>query len=110
MSYLKFLNLVQAIRELPSFPAIDPVEERVLNLLATAWQAGQQISVVEAMNTLTEMSPSTVHRRLKLLRKKGLIQLDEDGDDNRIKYIASTPLALRYFKKLDECLEMAQKT
>jgi hypothetical protein len=27
-TYLRFLNLVQAIREIPTFPVMDPVEER----------------------------------------------------------------------------------
>ena len=26
-TYLRFLSLVQAIREIPTFPAMDPVEE-----------------------------------------------------------------------------------
>lgn len=34
LCYLKFLNLIEAIRETPTFPALDPVEERLLNLLA----------------------------------------------------------------------------
>lgn len=54
IAYLKFLNLVQALREMPAFPSIDPIEERLLNQLATAWHLGKKITVLEAM----AMSPN----------------------------------------------------
>ena len=40
-TYLKFLQLVQSLRNLPDFVLLDPVEERLLHLFATVWQAGQ---------------------------------------------------------------------
>ena len=64
-AYLKFLNLVQALREMPSFPVIDATEERLLHQLETAWVAGKQVTVLEAMKLDAETSPATVHRRLK---------------------------------------------
>ena len=33
LHYIKFLNFVQAVK----FPALDPIEERLLNYLAAAW-------------------------------------------------------------------------
>jgi len=107
MSYLKFLNLVKAIRTLPSFPGIDPVEEQLLNHLAVQWSKGTLVSVVETMNILTDQSPSTVHRRIKSLRKKGYIGFQENAEDNRVKYIVPTALSTKYFKKMEECLVAA---
>ena len=107
LTYLKFLNLVQAVRALPSFPAMDAVEERLLNMLAAAWQTGRQITVLEAMDLSHEISPATIHRRLKTLREKGLIALDTDRIDSRVKYVVPTPLANKYFSKLSECLAKA---
>ena len=107
MSYLNFLNLVDAVRQLPSYPAMDSTEVRLLNSLAVIWHEGKKISVLEAMNMLADVSPSSVHRRLKTLRAKGFIKLQEDEFDNRIKYIVSTPLAHKYFNKMNECLVKA---
>ncbi|MCX7239169.1 MAG: hypothetical protein NTU86_01870 [Burkholderiales bacterium] len=89
MSYLKFLNLAQAIRSLPSFPSMDSCEEVLLNTLARKWDAGQQVTVVEAMNMLPDTSPSTVHRRLKTLRKKKFIALEGD------QIVGARPIFLR---------------
>jgi hypothetical protein len=47
--YLRFLNLARAVRELPDFPALDPVEERLLNEFAAAWQQDRPLTVLQAM-------------------------------------------------------------
>ena len=104
LAYMKFLHLSQAVNELPQFPSLDPTEERLLNYFASAWFSGKKLTVLETMNRTPEISPSTVHRRLKTLRKKGFINLDVDQIDNRIKYIVHTDLTNRYFAHLGQCL------
>lgn len=106
-TYLRFLNLVQAIRKLPDFPELDPVEERLLNLFAAVWHSGKQITVLQAMGMSTDVSSTTAHRRLKSLRKKGVITLVADESDNRIKYVQPTSVADQYFSQLGQCLNQA---
>lgn len=107
-TYLRFLNLVQGIRSLPDFPELDPVEERLLNLFAAVWHGGKQITVLQAMGMSTDVSSTTAHRRLKSLRKKGVITLVPDESDNRIKYVQPTPVANQYFSQLGQCLDQAR--
>ena len=109
LCYFKFLNLIEAIREIPTFPAMDPVEERLLNLLAATWHIGKRVSVLEAMGLSTEISATTAHRRLKTLRGKGMIALDADKSDTRIKYVVATELANSYFSTLGQALNKAQQ-
>ncbi len=106
--YLKFLQLVQAVRQLPDFPALDPVEERLLNLFATVWQTEQKITVLQAMGMSSDVSSTTAHRRLKSLRQKGVLTLVPDQVDNRIKYVMPTALAHHYFAQLGQCLSEAK--
>lgn len=108
--YLRFLNLVQGIRSLPDFPVLDPVEERLLNLFATVWHSGKQITVLQAMGMSTDVSSTTAHRRLKSLRKKGVITLVADESDNRIKYVRPTSVAQQYFSQLGQCLDQAHSS
>ena len=107
LAYVKFLHLTQAVNDLPQFPSLDPMEERLLNYFASAWYLGKKMTVLQVMHTYAEISPSTVHRRLKTLRKKGLIDLDLDPIDNRIKYIVDTELTSHYFTHLGKCLAKA---
>ncbi len=105
--YLKFIHLTQALHALPGLPALDPIEERLLNYLAAAWFSNKDATVLETMRSTPDMSPSTVHRRLKTLRKKGLLHFDIDADDNRIKYIVKTDLTDQYFAHLGKCMDTA---
>lgn len=106
-SYLKFIHLAQALRALPGMPVLDPIEERLLHSLALSWFSNKDATVLETMRTTPDMSPSTVHRRLKTLRKKGLIHFDVDAEDNRIKYIVKTDFADKYFAQLGHCMQGA---
>lgn len=107
--YLKFLNLVRALDSAPTFPALDATEERLLGELANAWAADQRVTVLEAMNLEADVSATTIHRRLKSLRKKGVVSLEVDESDNRIKYVLPTPLASEYFATLSRCMVAATK-
>ncbi len=107
MHYLKFLRLVDGVRQLPSYPNMDCTEVQLLNALAQEWHTGNKISVLQAMGMLPDVSPSSVHRRLKTLRAKGFIALKEDEFDNRIKYIVGTKLFAKYLAKMDQCLTQA---
>jgi len=104
VTYLKFLHLSEALRTLEKFPALDAIEERLLNQCALSWLDGKAVTVVEAMKSSEEISPSTAHRRLKNLRKKGYITLLLDDLDNRVKYITYTQQTREYFSQLGACL------
>lgn len=106
-TYARFLNLVQAIRELPAFPKLDPLEERLLNQLAGQWHAGVKVTVMQAMQMSTDVSAATVHRRLKSLRKKGMLALSEHETDSRIRYLVPTDLTNKYFARMGQCLDLA---
>ena len=107
---LRFLQLVQSLRNLSDFVLLDPVEKRLLHLFATVWQAGQKITVLQAMALSQDISSTTAHRRLKSLRQKGVLTLVPDEVDNRIKYDQPTPMAEHYFAQLGQCMSEAKNT
>ena len=105
-TYLRFANLANAIRGLPT---LDAVEERVLRALAGAWATGQRLPVLQVVEITPDTSSATVHRRLKSLREKGLLELREDEEDARIKYVVPTAETERYFAALGKCLTAAAR-
>lgn len=105
-TYLRFLNLVGAIKGLPD---LDALERRVLDVLAGIWATGAKVTVLEAMHLALDTSPTTVHRRLKSLRERGLIDLKEDDSDNRVKYVVPTRATQAYFAKLGQALDKAAR-
>jgi DNA-binding MarR family transcriptional regulator len=104
--YLRFLQLAEALRGLPSLPSLDPLEERILALVARAGQDQERLSVRDMMAKDELGSPATVHSRLKSMREKGWIMLS-DTEDTRRKQIELTQAALLHFDKLSRCLVQA---
>jgi DNA-binding MarR family transcriptional regulator len=102
--YQRFLNLANAVEELSEFPALDPVEQKMLALLSKHWSSKQKITVVEAMHMTSDISTSTIFRYLKKLRQKGYIELVVDEFDNRVKYVSATVLTDSYFNKMGKLM------
>lgn len=100
--YLKFLGYVQNVRLSKTYPLLDLPEERLLDQLASTWAQGKKITVLRAMQMSPDASSTTVHRRLKTLRLKGMLELEVDEDDNRVKYIMPTELSRNYLSELGE--------
>ena len=106
--YLRFLQLAEAIRGLPALPPLDPLEERILALVARMSQDKERLSVRDMMAKDEFGSPATIHSRLKSMREKGWIMLT-DTEDTRRKQIDLTQAALAHFDKLSKCMMKAAK-
>lgn len=107
--YLRFLHLADAIRGLPSLPPLDPLEERILALIARAGEQEERLCVRDMMAKDQLGAPATIHTRLKSMRAKGWIMLT-DTEDARRKQIELTQAALRYFDSLSKCMIEATRT
>lgn len=107
--YLRFLQLADAIRGLPSLPPLDPLEERILALVARAGEQEERLCVRDMMAKEQLGAPATIHTRLKSMRVKGWIMLS-DTEDTRRKQIELTQGALNYFDKLSKCMVQAAKS
>jgi hypothetical protein len=101
--YFRFLNLVRAVEELPSFPKLDATEMELLNEVASRWKKGERLLVSDAIAKREIGSPATLHARLKQLRDKDMVSyvIETDG---RKKYIEPTESALKYFSQISNCM------
>lgn len=106
--YLRFLQLTEALRGLPTLAALDPLEERILEFVARATQTKNRLSVLDMVAQSELGSPATLHARITSMREKGWIMLS-DTEDARRKQIELTQAALRHFDKLGEAFTKAAK-
>ena len=104
--YLRFLQLTQAVRDLPTLPALDPLEERILAGVALATRTGQRLSVRDLMAWDELAAPATLHNRLKSMRQKGWILL-ADTEDARRKQVQLTQEAQRHLAQLSRAVVKA---
>jgi DNA-binding MarR family transcriptional regulator len=106
--YLRFLQLTEALRGLPSLPALDPLEEKILEFVARMRQKNERLSVRDMMAQSELGSPATLHARITSMREKGWLLLN-DTEDTRRKQVELTPAALRHFDKLAEAFTKAAR-
>lgn len=107
-TYLRFLELAETVRTLPALPMLDPLEERLLVLIAQAGQQKARLCVRDMMAKSELGSPAMLHKRLKSMREKGWIWL-ADTEDGRRKQLELTQSALQYFDQLSTCMMKATK-
>lgn len=75
-------------------PALDPLEQRMLRIVARAGYDKSRLSVRDLMAIHDLGAPATIHCRLKSMQEKGWIML-ADTEDARRKQVELTELALR---------------
>jgi DNA-binding MarR family transcriptional regulator len=104
--YMRFLQLANATRGLPSLTPLDPLEERILAVIARASHERQRLSVRDMMGKSELGAPATVHCRLKSMREKGWLMLT-DTEDTRRKQVELTQEALQHFDRLSTLMVAA---
>ncbi len=108
-SYLKFLNLVDALDRINPGKKLDCIEESLLDTIVSSAQAKQAILVGDLIS-LTELgSQATLHGRLKNLSALGYIKMAVNAD-GRKKEVLPTKMALKRYEEISKCLEKAVKT
>lgn len=107
-TYVRFFNLVQAVRQKDQLFTLDPVDERLLSSFAVVWGSGQRLTASDAAQIVPDVAPRTVQRRVAALIEKGLLRVENDAKDNRIKYFLATDKTNEYFAEISKCLEQAK--
>ena len=83
-AYMQFMSLRLSLRDHAGLTSLDPLEERLLEMVALASEPGERLSVTEVITTSELGSPTMLHGRLTSLRTKGLVQLAyNDGSSRR---------------------------
>ena len=107
-AYLQFMSARLALRERAGLPELDPLEERVIEMVALASKPGERLSVTDVITTAELGSPTTLHGRLKSLRSKGLIELAYTDDVSR-RQLQLTTAGMSYLDTLSKCMVTAVK-
>lgn len=107
-TYLRFLHLAKAIKDVPLLPGLEPLEEKMLEIIADAYVTKSRLSVKDLINKSELGSPAMLHGRLHSMREKGWIAL-APTEDARRKQLELTPASLQYFEKLSQLMSKAMK-
>jgi hypothetical protein len=106
--YLRYLVLAEALRQSHiDFSGIDDVGKKLLETIAIKNAQGHPMVVTETMDLSDIASPATIHRRIEVLKKAGLIQVFQTEKNHKIKYLVPTQASIDYFEKLGKLMTSA---
>ncbi len=97
LRYLKFAEVHQNIQ---SKYDVQSKDCQILRLVTKHYLEKKPLKVRELIYSSTIASPATIHKSMKSLIAKGLIKVDEDDSDARIKYLGPTPRAMKIFMEI----------
>ena len=110
LSYLRFLNCLDALDRINPGKKLDSIEEQLLNRVMLAWDRQQTILVGDLLTVHELGSQATLHGRIKNLQAMGYIKLSVDKADARKKHIIPTKVALSHYEKLSIQMESVLQT
>lgn len=97
LRYLKFAEVRQKIQ---SKYDVQSKDCQILRFVTTQYLEQKPLKVRELIYNSSIASPATIHKSMKSLTAKGLIKVDEDDSDARIKYLGPTPRAMKLFMEI----------
>jgi DNA-binding MarR family transcriptional regulator len=108
-SYLRFLNLIDALDRINPGKKLDYIEESLLDRIVSASHANKSILVGDLISLAELGSQATLHGRLKNLSAMGYIKMASNVD-GRKKEVVPTKLAIKRYEEISKCLEKAAKS
>ena len=103
MAYLRFLSRVaqaEAHEPGPDQQTLDPNEKAIMELAILRWAQQSPLTVRQAIGHAYLGSPATLHKRLKQLRQKNYLKLEDVAGDRRAKFLVPGPNGLAYLNNM----------
>ena len=108
-SYIRFLNLMDALDRMNPGRSLDDVERDLLQHILRSAEAGQRVLVGDLILLNQYGSQATLQGRVKNLTALGYLKLVPDKKDGRRKLVIPTTMAIKYSEFMSKCLEDAVK-
>jgi DNA-binding Lrp family transcriptional regulator len=106
--YLRYLVLAEALRKSNlDLSGIDDVGKKLLETIAINSAQGQPLVVTQTMELSEIASPATIHRRIAILLKAGLIEVVKADHNQKIKFLVPTQSSIDYFEKMGTVMATA---
>jgi hypothetical protein len=108
-SYIRFLNLLDALDRINPGKKLDSIEESLLDKIVNCAHLKEPILVGDLISLAELGSQATLHGRLKNLSAMGYIKM-ASNTDGRKKKVLPTKLAIKRYEEISKCLEKAAKS
>ena len=108
-SYIRFLNLIDALDRINPGKKLDCIEESLLDKIINSAHLKESLLVGDLISLSEFGSQATLHGRLKNLSAMGYIKM-ASNTDGRKKEVLPTKLAIKRYEEISKCLEKDAKS
>ena len=107
MSKTRISNFLNAIAPLAE-AKIDFDDVMIIAYLNIKWSQKSEIKVNTVIQEIKNLSPSTIHRRLKKMRQSEILDYVHSKDDERVKFIQKGKNYNQYLMEIDKLYDFTQ--
>ena len=101
-AFISFLNLKNTLAI--ETDGLDLTSMQLLEICMVRSDAGQRLTITEAMGLTHVASPATIHRKLLQLLDFGYVTFEYESNNRRTKYLTPTAKSDEHFAKLGSLL------
>ena len=101
-AFIRFLYLKNTLAI--EADGLDLTSMQLLEICMVRSDAGQRLTITEAMGLTRVASPATIHRKLLQLLDSGYVTFEFENNNRRTKYLTPTAKSNEYFAKLGSLL------
>ena len=98
---IRIINFLEAIAPLSKAP-IDLENIVIVSFLESYWNRKKNIQVNHVIDGISNLSASTIHRRLRKFRQTKVLIHTSSEQDNRIKYIKKGPQYENFLNQIEK--------
>jgi hypothetical protein len=102
--YLRFLQQVHRMTSKGRLNDLEPVCSRLLDEVANEYMAERPLTVTGLMGLDHIASPATLHRKMQVLLREGLIELVVDSENKRSKFVMLSKMGKRRYEVLSSLM------
>lgn len=104
---IRIINFLEAIAPLAN-STIDLEDVMIMSFLESYWSKDQSIQVNDIVEGISNISPSTLHRRLRRMRQDKILEYTSSKEDWRVRYIHKGKRYSAHLKEIEKLYDAAQ--
>ena len=104
--YLRFIHLVKTIEATQPLPLLEPIEQKILEVICIKNINEERLSVKDLMSYAELASPATMHKHIHSMVDKGWVFL-APTEDARRKQLTISNATIKHFYKLGNAMKKA---
>lgn len=104
---IRIINFLEALAPLVN-SSIDLEDVMIVSFLESHWSKEKTVKVNDIIDGISNISSSTIHRRLRRMRMSHILQYTPSESDWRVRYIQKGKKYLAHLKEIEKLYDDAQ--